>query len=282
MSSDHRIATAKIRLSLRRNTTRTTITVHYDWSLLNIRNIRDKYALILINKFDALQEKSETHTPNDGYENFVNAYLEVVAECIPIKQRAKPRVPWETLAVRKSVQTWKLSPNTIGRNQPIPWNLSDKMKRSFFQAAVVSILLNGCTTWTLTKRVEKKLDANYTRMLRAILNKSWRQHHTKKQLYGHLPPVTKTIQVWRTRHAGHCWRSRDEFISDVLLWIPSDEQRQDDQPIQDIALKTYWKWWTIEKGGGERVRKIHGDDDNADKLYLRRKSFSGLKIVSLL
>ena len=49
----------------------------------------------------------------------------------------------------------------------------DKIKRSFFQAAVVSILLYGCTTWTLTKRMEKKLDGNYTRMLRAILNKSW-------------------------------------------------------------------------------------------------------------
>ena len=44
------------------------------------------------------------------------------------------------------------------------------MKRSFFQAAVVSILLYGCTIWTLTKRLEKKLDGNYTRMLKAILN----------------------------------------------------------------------------------------------------------------
>ena len=53
-------------------------------------------------------------------------------------------------------------------------DLTDKMKRSFFQAAVVSILLYGCTTWTPTKRLEKKQDGNYTRMLRAILNKSWR------------------------------------------------------------------------------------------------------------
>ena len=66
-------------------------------------------------------------------------------------------------------------------------DLTDKMKRSFFQAAVVSILLYGCTTWTLTKRL-KKLDGNYTRMLRAILNKSWWQHRTKHQLYGHLLP----------------------------------------------------------------------------------------------
>ena len=100
-------------------------------------------------------------------------------------------------------------------------DLTDKMKRSFFQAKVVSILLYGCTTWTLTKRLEKKLGGNYTRMLRAILNKSWRQHPTRHQLYGHLSPITKTIQVRRTRHAGHCWRSRDELISDVLLWIPT-------------------------------------------------------------
>ena len=49
----------------------------------------------------------------------------------------------------------------------------------------------------------------------------WRQHPTRHQLYGHLPPITKTIQVRRTRHAGHCWRSRDELIRDVLLWTPT-------------------------------------------------------------
>ena len=106
------------------------------------------------------------------------------------------------------------------------------MKRSFFQAAVTSILLYGCTTWTLTKRLEKKLDGNYTRMLRAILNKSWRQHPTRHQLYGHLPPITKTIQVRRTRHAGHCWRSRDKLISDVLLWTPTHGRAKAGQPAQ--------------------------------------------------
>ena len=100
-------------------------------------------------------------------------------------------------------------------------DLTDKMKRSFFQTAVVSILLYGCTTWTLTKRLEKKLDGNYTRMLLAILNKSWQQHPTRRQLYGHLPPITKTIQARRTRHAGHCWRSKDEIVSDVLMWTPA-------------------------------------------------------------
>ena len=56
---------------------------------------------------------------------------------------------------------------------------------------------------------------------RAILNQSWRQHPTRHQLYGHLPPITKTIQVRRTRHAGHCWRSKGELISDVPRWTPA-------------------------------------------------------------
>ena len=71
VSSDHRIVTAKIQLSLRRNAARTTTTVHYDWSLVNNRGIRDKYTLTLRNKFDALREISKTLTPKDEYENFV-------------------------------------------------------------------------------------------------------------------------------------------------------------------------------------------------------------------
>ena len=106
------------------------------------------------------------------------------------------------------------------------------IQRSFFQAAVVSILLYGCTTWMLNKRMEKKLDGNNTRMLRGILNKSWRQHHTKHQLYGHLPPIMKTIKVRRTKHAVHCWRSRDELTSDVFLWTPSHGRAKEGRPAR--------------------------------------------------
>ena len=45
VSSDHRIVTAKLRLNLRKNATRTAITKHYDWALLNNRDSRDKYVL---------------------------------------------------------------------------------------------------------------------------------------------------------------------------------------------------------------------------------------------
>ena len=148
-------------------------------------------------------------------------------------------------------------------------DLTNKMKHSFFQAAVVSIRLYGCTTWTLTKRLEKKLDGNYTRMLRAILNGSWRQHPTKQQLYGHLPPINKTIQIRQTRHVGHCWRSRDKLISDVLLRTPSHGRTKAGRPawiyIQQLCEDTGCSpedlpevmndrevWW-------ERVRDIHAD-----------------------
>ena len=69
-------------------------------------------------------------------------------------------------------------------------------------------------------------------MLRAIWNKSWRQHPTRHQLYGHLPPITKTIQARRTRHAEHCWRSKDELVSDVLLWTPAYGQSKAGRPAR--------------------------------------------------
>ena len=101
VSTDHRIVTAKIRLSLQKNAKRTATTKHYDWALLNNRDIRDKYVLELRNRFETLQEKTEKSTPNDEYENFVNAHLEAAAKCIPTKLKTKYRVPWETLAVRE-------------------------------------------------------------------------------------------------------------------------------------------------------------------------------------
>ena len=139
---------------------------------------------------------------------------------------------------------------------------TNKMKRSFFQAAVVSILLYGCNTWTLTKRLKKKLDGNYIRMLRAILNKSWRQHPTRHQLYGRLPPITKTIQVRRTRYAAHCWRNTETRTNSSIMYsygpLHMARQKQDDQlehtyssyvRIRDVDLKTCQKRWMIGTSG---------------------------------
>ena len=117
-------------------------------------------------------------------------------------------------------------------------------------------LLYGCTTWTLTKRLEKKLDGNYTRILRAILNKSWRQHPTRHQLFGHLPPITKTIQVRQTRHAGNFWRSRDELISDVLQWTPSYGCAKAGRPARTYIQQL------CEDTGCSPEDPSHDDDDD--------------------
>ena len=116
-------------------------------------------------------------------------------------------------STEKHIETRLAKACTAINRLSIIWksDLTDKMKRSFFQAAVTSILLYGCTTWTLTKRLE---------------------HPTRHQLYGHLPPITKTIQVRRARHAGHCWRSRDELISDVFLWTPTHGRAKAGRPAR--------------------------------------------------
>ena len=87
----------------------------------------------------------------------------------------------------------------------------------FFQAMAVSILLYGCSTLTLTKRVEKKPDRNNTRMLCAVLNKSYKQHSTKQQLCSHVPPITKNIQIIQTRHVEFFCRSKDKLSHNILL-----------------------------------------------------------------
>ena len=125
--------------------------------------------------------------------------------------------------------------------------------------------------------MEKKLDGNYTKMLRAILNKSWRQYGTKQHLYGHQLPITKTIQVRRTRHAGHCWRNKDELTSDILLWTPSLGRAKAGRPgrnyIQQLSADTGYSLEDLpgamddREGWLERVNKIH--TDSATRLVFR-------------
>ena len=153
----------------------------------------------------------------------------------------------------------------------------------------------GCTPWTLTKWLLKIQDEHYIRMQSAVLNKSWKQQPTKQRLYGHLSPITQTIQVRWTRHAGHCCWIKDKLISGVLLWTPTYGRtnvgrpvkiyihqlcvntgcRLDDSPsaMADrklwrekvkwiCAISTPWCWWTWESGlinkfGKTDISKVH-------------------------
>ena len=83
------------------------------------------------------------------------------------------------------------------------------------------------------------------------------------------PPTTimKTIKVTRTRQTGHSWRSKDELISDILLWTPSHGWAKVWRPartyIQQLCVDT---GYSLEDLLGamdeidewrERVREIH-------------------------
>ena len=106
-------------------------------------------------------------------------------------------------------------------------------------------------------------------MLRAILNKSWRQHPTNQQLFGLLPPITKTIKIRRTRHAGHCWRCMDELISDVLQYTSSHGRAKAGHPARTYmqplcadtgcSLEDLLEAMDNREVWRERVRNMHAD-----------------------
>ena len=49
-------------------------------------------------------------------------------------------------------------------------NMSRNTKVNLFKATVESVLIYGCETWILGKKMNKTLDGCYTRMLRKALN----------------------------------------------------------------------------------------------------------------
>ena len=151
-------------------------------------------------------------------------------------------------STEKDIETRLTKAWTAINRLSIIWksDLTDKMKRSFFQAAVTSILLYGCTTWTLTKRLEKKLDGNYTRMLRAILNKSWRQHPKRHQLlwtptHGRAkagrPARTYILQL--CEDTGCCPEDLPRAMNDREEW------RERVRDIRATSAIWWWWWWFL-------------------------------------
>ena len=69
-----------------------------------------------------------------------------------------------------------------------------------------------------------------TRMLRAVLGVSWKEHKTNKELYSNLPKITDKLKIRRLRFIGHCWRRKDEVVSELLLWEPKHGARKRGRP----------------------------------------------------
>ena len=94
------------------------------------------------------------------------------------------------------------------------------LKRRFFSATVVSILLYGCETWSMTKNCERKLDGAYTKLLRYASGVHWSDHITNAVLYGDLPKISLVIKRRRLRFAGHCIRAIHQPVSQLVLRQP--------------------------------------------------------------
>ena len=136
------------------------VTKHYDWVLLNKRDIRDKYVLELRNRFETLQEKTKKGTPNDEYENFVNAHFEEAANCIPTKPKTKYRVTWETLAVTEKRADVKTASKSYRKN---PTN-TNALKLKKAQNELASIYLKEQTE-CVQNQIDKIRDSEEDRQI---------------------------------------------------------------------------------------------------------------------
>ena len=105
--------------------------------------------------------------------------------------------------------------------------------------------------------IKIKLDGKSTRMLCAALNNSWKQHPTKQQLYGHLPPISQTIQVQRTRHGDYCWRSKDELVSDVFSWTSEHGRVR----VGRLAKTYYYQHCVVTGYNLEDLSRVMDDGD---------------------
>ena len=140
---------------------------------------------------------------------------------------------------------------------------------------------------------------------------------SRHQLYGHLPPITKTIQVRRARHAWHRWRSKDELVSDVLLWTPTYGQAKAGRPartyIQQLCEDTgcnpedlpevmndrekwremvkdiraggtswWWWWWSLFQMYVLKKGRMLTKRNSTDSHLIKKTCFTKLACTSVL
>ena len=102
--------------------------------------------------------------------------------------------------------------------------LPRRIKIEIFRATIEPILLYGSETWTLSRKLEKRLDGTYTRLLMRAQNISWGRHASVSDIYGNLLHVSALVRSRRVQFAGHCFRAKSETISSLLLWKSSSDK----------------------------------------------------------
>ena len=82
---------------------------------------------------------------------------------------------------------------SFNHNIESPIVFIEQLNNMTLLATIDSVLIYDSVSWTLTKSLEKRLNGNYTRMLRAILNRSWKYHPNNKQLYAYISDIFTSI-----------------------------------------------------------------------------------------
>ena len=96
----------------------------------------------------------------------------------------------------------------------------------FFRTTVETALLCGSTARTFTQSIDKKLDGACSKMLRMVKIVAWWQSIKNEVLYAGLPRISTTIRERRLRFSGHCWRSKNEVVNDLVLWDRSMAKKE--------------------------------------------------------
>ena len=75
-----------------------------------------------------------------------------------------------------------------------------------------SILLYRAERWTITNKLEARLDDCYTRLLMMVLDLNWKDHPTREEIYGSLPKVSEVVRERRFNIGAHCSRRQNEPV----------------------------------------------------------------------
>ena len=238
-------------------------TKYYDWTLLNNRDIRDRYVLELRNRFETLQEKTNKGAPNDEYENFVNVHLEAAANCIPTKPRTKYIVPWETLAIREKHADVKTASKSYRKN---PTN-TNALKLKKAQNELASMYLKEQTEYVQnqTDKIRDSLEDRQFRIAWKRINEVSRRKSTVKAKLK-ATNQQERIKLWK-QHFENLLGNPPKVTHEPITRIISKQldiklgpftQEELDSVIRKIKnRKAAWAWWGSPRSMEDQTIRRH-------------------------
>jgi hypothetical protein len=151
--------------------------------------------------------------------------------------------------------------------------LSKNLKIKIYRTIILSVVLYGCETWSLTLREERRLMVLENRVLRRVFGPKrdevtgeWRKMHNEElnDLYS-LPNIVRVVKSRRMRWAGHMARmGEDRGVYRVLVGKAEEKRllgrprrRMEDNIKMDLqevgeggVVGTGWSWLRIGTDDG--------------------------------